>query len=76
MPVTDRKLARVLVVDDQRAQKRVGFRRVWQDPPGPSKLLLEKNGFDTRTAQDGPSALDEAEAFCPTLLFSTSGSPK
>jgi DNA-binding response OmpR family regulator len=40
------------------------------------ELLLEKNGFDTRTAQDGPSALDEAEAFLPDVTVLDIGLPQ
>jgi CheY-like chemotaxis protein len=64
MPVTDRKLARVLVVDDN------------PDALWPLRMLLEKNGFDARTAQDGPSALHEAEAFQPDVIVLDIGLPR
>ena len=54
---------RVLVVDDN------------QDAANTLATVLTLDGYDTKTASDGPSALDAAREFCPGVIFLDIGLP-
>ncbi len=65
-PIPERLMTarRILVVDDNR------------DAANSLSMLLKVTGNDTRTAHDGPEAIEQAEAYRPALILLDIGLPK
>jgi CheY-like chemotaxis protein len=64
LPPSSLPSRRVLVVDDN------------LDAAESLAMLLKVEGHETRTAHDGPSALEAAEAFRPEVVFLDIGLPR